>query len=139
MEPIYKWHEEIGVAECTIYDPETNKPVTGVARCGPEDVDMKSEKTGCEIAYRRALIKLLKEKQSRTKLIRNAYKDLLVTYEKRPGYNKEDPLVRIARKRYYNTLEDIRTLESAIVNFKADLKSFIDEKDKFYVRLRKLR
>ena len=51
-EPIFSWNEETGTASCILGSNE--KIYTGFAQCHPDDADMKGEKTGCEIAFRRA-------------------------------------------------------------------------------------
>ena len=46
--PIFTWDLETGEALCVIKDKD--KIYYGVAKCHPDDFDMKSEKTGCFIA-----------------------------------------------------------------------------------------
>ena len=57
-EPIFHWDEETGVSSCILSDGE--RVYTGFAHCHPNDEDMKGEKTGCEIALRRAKIAALR-------------------------------------------------------------------------------
>ena len=57
-EPIFHWDETSGKAACIVSDGE--KVYTGFAQCHPDDRDMTSEKTGCEIALRRAKINALR-------------------------------------------------------------------------------
>ena len=56
--PIFNWDAESGIASCILSNGE--KVFTGFAHCHPDDVDMKGEKTGCEIALRRAKINALR-------------------------------------------------------------------------------
>ena len=56
--PKFEWYEEDRQAICKLH---TKYGVfTGIASCHPDDVDMMSEKVGCEIAYSRAAIESLK-------------------------------------------------------------------------------
>ena len=73
--PIFNWEEETGTALCVIYDKD--KVYYGNATCHPDDRDMISEKTGCEIAYRRACIMRLKSLKEEFKL---EYKTLKKCY-----------------------------------------------------------
>ena len=58
-EPIFNWDAETGTAACILSDGK--KIFTGLAQCHPDDIDMASEKTGCEIAFKRAKINALRE------------------------------------------------------------------------------
>ena len=57
--PQIEWEEDIGLASCTLTDTYDRK-YTGTSICHPDDLDMMNEKTGCEIAHRRAEIMMLK-------------------------------------------------------------------------------
>ena len=57
----FYWDDERGTCRCTVSDGD-NKYI-GMAFCNPVDFDMKSQKTGEEIAYNRALINALKAKK----------------------------------------------------------------------------
>ena len=57
-EPIFTWDEVFGRASCILSDGD--RIYTGFAQCHPDDGDMASEKTGCEIALRRARINALR-------------------------------------------------------------------------------
>lgn len=58
-EPIFEWDEESGLASCILTDGQHY--YTGIAQCHYDDIDMKSEKTGCEIAFRRAKIHAMQD------------------------------------------------------------------------------
>lgn len=73
-EPIFHWDEEAGTASCILSDGE--KVFTGFAQCHPADKDMKGEKTGCEIAFRRAHINALRGYRDELKIKINALNQL---------------------------------------------------------------
>ena len=54
-EPQFNWDPESGVAICALTDGDNI--FMGTAACAAEDIDMMSEKTGCQIALWRAEIK----------------------------------------------------------------------------------
>lgn len=51
--PEFTWDEETGIAICIITD-DKQRTFIGEATCHPDDTDMRSERTGCELAFRRA-------------------------------------------------------------------------------------
>ena len=56
-EPIFNYNEHRGTTICTIFDGQNT--FIGKAKCHPDDRDCMSEFTGCEIAEKRAKIKIL--------------------------------------------------------------------------------
>ena len=52
-EPIFKWDADTGTAYCAIWDADGHMH-EGTAVCHADDADMMSEKTGLDIARRRA-------------------------------------------------------------------------------------
>ena len=74
-EPIFNWDAETNTASCILTDGE--KVYTGFAQCHPDDLDMSCEKTGCEIALRRARINVLRGYRDELK---TSYKTLKQLY-----------------------------------------------------------
>lgn len=58
IKPIFHYDKETGCSTCVI-ETKYGK-FSGTACCHPDDMDMASEKVGCEIAYSRAAIESLK-------------------------------------------------------------------------------
>jgi len=56
----YLWDKETLTATCILYK-DNGQIFTGTATCHPDDFDMCNEKTGYEIATRRATINSLKQ------------------------------------------------------------------------------
>ena len=73
-EPIFTWDEDKLMASCIITDK--NQTFIGIAQCHPEDSDMASEKTGCEIAFRRAKINALRYFRDELIITLKAYNQL---------------------------------------------------------------
>ena len=80
-EPIFNWDEETGVASCILSDGE--KVYTGFAQCHPDDEDMKGQKTGCEIAFRRAKINALRGYRDELKTQLKALNQLFYSINKK--------------------------------------------------------
>lgn len=51
--PEWSWDEESKTAVCILRD-DKGRIFVGEATCHPNDYDMSSERTGCELAFRRA-------------------------------------------------------------------------------------
>ena len=64
--PVFEWHPEDGIAICRIEDRD-HIIYEGKAKCHEDDKDMMNEKTGCEIALMKALIKYQKAQMRNTK------------------------------------------------------------------------
>ena len=73
-EPIFSWDENTGLASCILSDGKN--VYTGIAQCHPEDMDMMSEKTGCEIAFKRAKIEALRAYRDELKIQYKTLKQL---------------------------------------------------------------
>lgn len=85
---IYSWDEEAGVASCILNDGRFI--CTGIAICDAEDFDMKSEKTGCQIAFFRAEIDYYKHlRDYEIKPVLDALKHLQSTIILSKNYNKD--------------------------------------------------
>ena len=56
-EPVFNYIKSSGTTTCTISDGQNT--FIGTAKCHPDDRDCMSEYTGCEIAEKRAKIKIL--------------------------------------------------------------------------------
>ena len=85
-EPIFLWDEETGTATCLIN--ENNKNFVGVAICHPEDADMMSEKTGSEIAFKRAVIKVLYDIKYDLSLTYKTLNQLYLDMKMSPKFNE---------------------------------------------------
>ena len=75
-EPKFEWLPEERIAFCTLVDPITHREYVGTASCHEDDIDMCNEKTGCEIALRRAAIEAYKTLRDETKAALGALKQL---------------------------------------------------------------
>ena len=133
-EPIFTWDEVTGTASCILSDGE--KIFTGFANCHPEDNDMCSEKTGCEIALRRAKINALKDYRNEVKIRLSALNQLYYSMNRSKYFNKKSYENKMLQRQIRLTNFDLDTVKEMIVSEQQSLKSYIDEKEKFYNKTR---
>ena len=133
-EPIFTWDEITGTASCILSDGE--KIFTGFANCHPEDNDMCSEKTGCEIALRRAKINALKDYRNEVKVRLSALNQLYYSMNRSKYFNKKSYENKMLQRQIRLTNFDLDTVKEMIVSEQQSLKSYIDEKEKFYNKTR---
>lgn len=135
QEPIFNWDPEEGVASCII--KYKNQTFCGVAMCHEEDKDMMSEKTGMEIAYRRATIDYLKYvRDMELKPALKALKQLYYTMKHSTHFNPKS-YENSKLQRHIRMYEfDLETINELIINERKNLKDYIDKKDEFYKKTR---
>lgn len=135
QEPIFNWDPKEGVASCII--KYKNQTFCGVAMCHEEDKDMMSEKTGMEIAYRRATIDYLKYvRDMELKPALKALKQLYYTMKHSTHFNPKS-YENSKLQRHIRMYEfDLETINELIVNERKNLKDYIDKKDEFYKKTR---
>ena len=133
----FYWDDERGTCRCTVSDGD-NKYI-GMAFCNPVDFDMKSQKTGEEIAYNRALINALKAKKKEVKLelrgLLGYYYAIKHTTKFNPKSYEARMLYRQIRMRY----DDIDSIQQEIDGLDFYVANYIKEKDKFYESIRQMR
>ena len=135
QEPIFNWDPEEGVASCII--KYKNQTFCGVAMCHEEDKDMMSEKTGMEIAYRRATIDYLKyvrdmELKPALKALKQLYYTMKHSTHFNPNSYENSKLQRHIRMYEF----DLETINELIVDERKNLKDYINKKDEFYKKTR---
>ncbi len=137
--PIMYWDENLGLAQCVIIAKDGSVHV-GSAVCSPNDQDMKSEKTGCEIAHMRANIAYLRYvRDTEIKPELKSLKKFWNTINKSKYYDAESyPVQMLLRsiQRYENDLDEIN---DEIQMEKFNLKTFMEQKSIFYEKVRNLR
>ena len=135
QEPIFNWDPEEGVASCII--KYKNQTFCGVAMCHEEDKDMMSEKTGMEIAYRRATIDYLKYvRDMELKPALKALKQLYYTMKHSTHFNPKS-YENSKLQRHIRMYEfDLETINELIADERKNLKDYINKKDEFYKKTR---
>ena len=132
--PIFNWDEEAGVASCILSDGE--KIYTGFAQCHPDDEDMKGQKTGCEIAFRRARINALRgyrdELKIRLSTLNQLYYSMNISY----CFNEKSYENKMLQRQIRQINFDLATAKEMIATEQENLRTYIKEKDEFYNKTR---
>ena len=133
-EPIFSWSPEQKCAVCAITDD--NKTFYGTAYCDPEDEDMMSEKTGYEIAYRRARIKACRYTKNQLKERLAALNQLYYSMNRSKKFNEKSYENRMLQRQLRLIKDDLATVKDMIATEEQNLRNFIENKDKFYKKVR---
>ena len=133
-EPIFNWDENAGVASCILSDGE--KVFTGFAQCHPDDKDMSSEKTGCEIAFRRARINALRGYRDELKIKLKALNQLFYSMNRSNRFNEKSYENKMLQRQIRMIDFDLTTTKEMIATEEQNLRQYLSDKDKFYTKTR---
>ena len=138
-EPEFSWDPEEGVAICVLED-EKGRISIGQAECHEEDSDMMSEKTGCEIAFRRARMEQIRTiRDCDIKPALAALKQLYYSMKHSSQFNPKSYENRTLQRHIRSLEFDLATIKEEIANERQELKDLITEKDNFYKQIRVIR
>lgn len=133
--PLFTWDPEAGVATCTLIDKDNT--FIGYAVCAPDDIDMMSEKTGCQIAQWRAELDFyIHVRDNELKPQIQAVNHLLSMMSQRKDFNPKSRDAKMMYSFYRQKENDLAVIKDMIATKKQMLKEYIEEKDKFYQRVR---
>ena len=136
-EPIFHWDEETGVSSCILSDGE--RVYTGFAHCHPDDEDMKGEKTGCEIALRRAKIAALRGYRDELKIRLSALNQYYHSMNMSHRFNEKSYENKMLQRQIRQIKFDLDTAKEMIASEELSLRAYIKSKDVFYTQTRKRR
>ena len=125
-----------GATTCMI-TTDTGDTFIGQAFCHEADQDMYSERTGGEIAFRRAKMKMLKA--IRTHEIRpalKALKHLSGCMVKSVNFNAKSYENKMLQRQIRQLEFDLTTINEMLTNEKQSLKDYIAGKEKIFKRIR---
>lgn len=109
----------------------------GEAKCHPQDNDFESEKTGLQIAEIRANIKLLQfRRDTEIKPQIKILKHLLHNIQSSQSHNPKAYESVMIKKQLKSLNMDLNEINGVIHDEKRYLKDYIDNKDKFYNKIR---
>ena len=135
--PIFSWDPEDGSALCIIHDRE--KTYYGMASCHPDDIDMMSEKTGCELAYMRACLMSLKSVREEFKAELKGLKKYYYSMNTSKWFNPEGYEARRLFSHMGLLEADIAALKTLIEEQNNNIQEFIKNKGEFYKKIRRNR
>jgi hypothetical protein len=100
---------------------------------------MLSEKTGCEIAYHRAIINSLKDRRNELTLKRSGLKEYYHTINCSKYFNENDYAIRRLMSHISMLDEDIAMTKDLIREEQNYLKKYMTDKAEFYEKIRRNR
>ncbi len=135
--PSFCFDSETGSSIC-ILESKT-KTYIGTAQCADDDRDMMSEKTGCEIAYHRAVLNSLLDYKETLKAELSGLKKYYYSVCQSKQYDKKSYMARMLNRQIIMREDDIITVSDLIRQEKEYLKNYLSDKAKLYKRIRSIR
>ena len=136
-EPQFYFNPDEGSSLCMI--TTKTKTYIGTAQCAEVDKDMMSEKTGCEIAYHRAIIHSLEDKLSDLKNELAGLRKYYYTVNQSKYYDENAYMAKMLQRQIKYREDDIEDIKILISEEKTYLKQYMAAKAEFYKKIRKNR
>lgn len=135
-QPEFSWDEMTGEATCILTD-DKNRVYVGTAQCHPNDYDMASERTGCELAFRRAKLEYLRTvRDAEIKPALAALEHLYACMVHSTHFEANSYEARTIRKHIHQTKFDLTTIKEMIASEYQGITDYIKGKEKVYQRIR---
>lgn len=135
IKPIFHYDKETGCSTCVI-ETKYGK-FSGTACCHPDDMDMASEKVGCEIAYSRAAIDSLKyERDNIIKPSLKALKQLYYSMRHSKKFNPKSYENKMLKRQIENWEMDLNNINTMIKSEKDWIRDYINTKEILYTNIR---
>ena len=133
--PIFHYDKETGCSTCII-ETKYGK-FSGTACCHPDDMDMASEKVGCEIAYSRAAIDSLKyERDNVIKPSLKALKQLYYSMNRSKKFNPKSYEYKMLKRQIECWEFDLAVINDMINTERTWMRDYINTKEALYQNIR---
>lgn len=133
--PIFHYDKETGCSTCII-ETKYGK-FSGTACCHPDDMDMASEKVGCEIAYSRAAIDSLKyERDNVIKPSLKALKQLYYSMNRSKKFNPKSYEYKMLKRQIECWEFDLAVINDMINTERTWIRDYINTKEALYQNIR---
>lgn len=136
-EPKFYFNPDDGSSLCVI--STKSKTFVGTAQCTDTDRDMMSEKTGCEIAYHRAVIHALEDHVSELQNELMGLKKYYYSVNQSKYFDATGYMTNMLLSQMQQREDDIRTTKKMIKTEKEYLKQYMADKAEFYKKVRRIR
>ena len=134
MEHNYLYDKDSGVSTYIIeYEGQY---FTGIAHCAPEDADMQNEKTGINIAERRAIIKLFQYRRNELKHKLAALNQLYYSVNKSKKYDSHGYMENMLEHQRQQIQDELDLMKNTLKNEQQNLQQYLKNKDEFYKHIR---
>ena len=135
IKPIFHYDKETGCSTCVI-ETKYGK-FSGTACCHPDDMDMASEKVGCEIAYSRAAIDSLKyERDNVIKPSLKALKQLYYSMNRSKKFNPKSYEYKMLKRQIECWEFDLDVINDMINTERTWIRDYINTKEALYQNIR---
>ena len=135
IKPILHYDKETGCSTCVI-ETKYGK-FSGTACCHPDDMDMASEKVGCEIAYSRAAIDSLKyERDNVIKPSLKALKQLYYSMNRSKRFNPKSYEYKMLKRQIECWEFDLAVIGDMIDTEKTWIRDYLNTKEALYQNIR---
>lgn len=135
IKPIFHYDKETGCSTCVI-ETKYGK-FSGTACCHPDDMDMASEKVGCEIAYSRAAIDSLKyERDNVIKPSLKALKQLYYSMNRSKKFNPKSYEYKMLKRQIECWEFDLAVINDMIDTERTWIRDYINTKEALYQNIR---
>ena len=135
IKPIFHYDKETGCSTCVI-ETKYGK-FSGTACCHPDDMDMASEKVGCEIAYSRAAIDSLKyERDNIIKPSLKALKQLYYSMNRSKKFNPKSYEYKMLKRQIECWEFDLSVVNDMIDTERTWIRDYINTKEALYQNIR---
>ena len=135
IKPIFHYDKETGCSTCVI-ETKYGK-FSGTACCHPDDMDMASEKVGCEIAYSRAAIDSLKyERDNVIKPSLKALKQLYYSMNRSKRFNPKSYEYKMLKRQIECWEFDLAVIGDMIDTERTWIREYINTKEALYQNIR---
>ena len=133
--PIFHYDKETGCSTCVI-ETKYGK-FSGTACCHPDDMDMASEKVGCEIAYSRAAVNSLKyERDNVIKPSLKALKQLYYSMNRSKRFNPKSYEYKMLKRQIECWEFDLAVIGDMIDTERTWIRDYINTKEALYQNIR---
>ena len=122
--------------KCEFVDNKYGRKYVGEAYCNPVDEDFKSLITGSTIAEIRMHINMMTTYKNDLRIKLEGLNQLLYSMRQSKKFDPTSYPVKMLYRQIRITRDDIETIKDCIAEMKADLKNYIDGKEKVYQILR---
>ena len=135
IKPIFHYDKETGCSTCVI-ETKYGK-FSGTACCHPDDMDMASEKVGCEIAYSRAAIDSLKyERDNVIKPSLKALRQLYYSMNRSKRFNPKSYEYKMLKRQIECWEFDLAVIGDMIDTERTWIRDYINTKEALYQNIR---
>ena len=136
-QPQFYFNPEDGSSLCII--TTKTKTYIGSAQCADADRDMMNEKTGCEIAYHRAIINSLKDRRDELKIKLSALSEYYYSMSTSKWFNPDSYEARRLNAHLIMLSDDIQFTKELLQSEQKYLQQYMADKADFYKKIRKNR